>query len=138
MTPRAASRGLAAVAAAALAGNAAVHLLLAAPFDGNRGALVGQGTLFRIQAVADLLAAAAVLVLPLLMTSALAAVVALSGAGVLAVTTFVPLDGTAVGFPYLFEPAWYPLKVGALLLQLVAGAAAGLLALRSLPRLRTA
>lgn len=133
MTPPVSPRALAAVATASLAGNAAVHLALAGPFDGNPGGLLSQGMLFRIQAAADLLVGAAAVLLPRVPAAVAALVVALAGAGVLTGTTVVPLDGTPAGLPYLFEPSWYPLKTAALTLQLAAAAAAGLL----LVRLRT-
>jgi hypothetical protein len=70
-------------------------------------------------------------VLPRALTAAAAAIVAAGGAALLALTVLVPLDLSAVGLPVLFEPAWYPDKTAALVAQLVAVAAAGiLLALR--------
>ncbi|HEY8589116.1 MAG TPA: hypothetical protein VIL55_06160 [Naasia sp.] len=122
---------LAALAALGLAVSAYIHARLATPFDGNRGALLSQGDLFRIQAAVDCLAAVAILVLPRAVTVAAAAVVAAGGAALLYVTVLLPLDLTALGLPVLFEPAWYPDKTAALIAQLIAVAAAGiLLALR--------
>lgn len=126
--------GIAAVTAIALGVNVWVHLNLAVPFDGNRGALLGQGSLFRIESAADVLAAVAIVVLPRLTTAASAAIVAAGGAAVLVLTTFVPLDGTPLGLPLIFEPAWYPDKVLALVAQLVALAGAALVARRLLRR----
>jgi hypothetical protein len=64
-----------------------------------------------------------VLVLRTRWAAAAAGLVAAAGAGILALTTVVSLDGTRFGLPYLFEPSWYPAKTAALLAQLVALAA---------------
>ena len=124
MTPRAATLVLAATVALALGVSAAVHLALAVPFSVNRGALIDQGMLFRIQAALDALAAVAVAVLPGRTTAVAAGALAFGGAVILAVTAVMPLDGTALGLPYLYEPIWYPAKVTALVTQLVAALAA--------------
>jgi hypothetical protein len=50
--------------------------------------------------------------------------VAAGGAGILVLTSLIPLDGTALGLPYLFEPAWYPAKQTSLVLQVLAAALA--------------
>ncbi|BDZ44904.1 hypothetical protein [Naasia aerilata] len=134
MTRTASALLLAAVSAAGLVASAAVHLSLAATFDANPGTLLSQGALFRIQAGVDVVAALVLLILRTRWSAALAAVVAAGGAGILAVTTVLAVDGTRVGLPYLFEPGWYPAKTGAFVAQLVALAAAlGMLLLR--PRL---
>lgn len=131
MTRTAPTLILAAVTAAGLLISAATHLSLAGPFDGNPGALLSQGALFRIQAVVDALAAALLLLLRTRWSAALAALVAAGGAGILALTTVVAVDGTPLGLPYLFEPGWYPTKTGAFLAQVVAlVAAVGVLVVR--------
>ncbi len=112
------------VIAAALVLNAVIHLRLAGPFDANPGALLSQGALFRIQAVVNLIVALLVVVRPRAWTMFIAFIVAAGGAAVLTLTSVVPLDGTAVGLPYLFEPAWYPAKQTSLVLQLLAAALA--------------
>jgi hypothetical protein len=57
-------------------------------------------------------------------TALLAIAVAAGGAGILTLTSLVPLDGSLLGLPYLFEPAWYPAKQTSLVLQLLAAALA--------------
>ena len=113
-------RLLAVLIAVALVLNAWIHLRLAGPFDANPGALLSQGALFRIQAVADIAAALLVVLRPRPWTMLIALLAAAGGAAVLALTSVVPLDGTALGLPYLFEPGWYPAKQTSLVLQLLA------------------
>ena len=120
--------------AVALVVNAVIHLRLAAPFDAVAGTIVTQGDLFRIQAVANLVAIAVVLIARRRWADALALVIAAGGAALIIVTALVPLDLTAIGLPYLFEPAYYPDKTVALVAQLVAVAAAtALILLRRRP-----
>lgn len=128
MRTGAARYALAGVAALGLAVSAWIHAQLATPFDGNRGTLLSQGDLFRIQAAVDALAAVAVLVLPRALPAAGAAVVAAGGAALLVLTVFVPLDLTVLGLPVLFEPVWYPDKLIALVAQFPAVAGAAILA----------
>jgi hypothetical protein len=111
--------------AIALLLNAVIHVRLAGPFDANPGALLSQGALFRIQAVVNAVVAVLVVARPRPWTMLLALAVAAGGAAVLTITTLVPLDATALGLPYLFEPAWYPAKQTSLVLQLLAAAVAG-------------
>ncbi|MCU1438497.1 MAG: integral rane protein [Naasia sp.] len=118
---------IASTAALGLAVSAAIHARLALPFDGNRGAWLGQGDLFRIQAALDALAAVAIVVLPRLLPALAAALIAAAGTALLVFTVFLPLDLTAVGLPVLFEPVWYADKATALAAQLVAVAAAAVL-----------
>ncbi len=120
--------------ALALMLNAWIHLRLAGPFDANPGALLSQGGLFRIQAVIDIAAAIAVVVRPRPWTALLGFAVAAGGAAVLLLTSLIPLDGTGIGLPYLFEPAWYPAKQTSLVLQLLAAALAVGVMLRALRR----
>jgi hypothetical protein len=115
---------LAGVTAAGLIASAAIHFSLAPIFDANPGTLLSQGALFRIQSAVDVLAALLVLVLRSRWSGAFAALVAAGGAGILALTTAIAVDGSRFGLPYLFEPAWYPAKTAALVAQLVALAAA--------------
>lgn len=109
--------------AAALVVNAVIHLRLAGPFDGIAGALVSQGTLFRIQAAANL-AAAALLLTRTRWAVALAAIIAAGGLALVVITTLVPLDLTPIGLPFLFEPVWYADKVVSAVAQAVALVAA--------------
>jgi hypothetical protein len=95
--------------AAALVVTAVIHLQLApgyqqVPHDG-----IGQGTLFRLQAVASVAAALYVLVRGTRPAYLLAAVTALSALVAVVLTRYVPLP--AMGpFPSMYEPAWYPAK----------------------------
>lgn len=110
--------------AVALLVNAVIHFRLAAPFDAVAGTIVTQGDLFRIQAVANIVAIAVVVIARRRWADALALVIAAGGAALIVVTALVPLDLTAIGLPLLFEPAYYPDKTYALVAQLVAVAAA--------------
>ena len=110
--------------AVALIVNAVIHLRLAAPFDAVAGTLASQGDLFRIQAVANIVAIAVVVIARRRWADALALVIAAGGAALIVVTALVPLDLTTIGLPLLFEPAYYPDKTYALVAQLVAVAAA--------------
>ncbi|WP_439564049.1 hypothetical protein [Microcella sp.] len=121
--------------AAALVVNAVIHLRLAGPFDGIAGALVSQGTLFRIQAAANL-AAAALLLTRTRWAVALAAIIAAGGLALVVITTLVPLDLSPIGLPFLFEPVWYADKVVSAVAQavaLVAALSAAAAALRRRP-----
>lgn len=117
----------------ALAVNAFIHFTLAGPFDANPGALVSQGGLFRIQAVVDILAAILIIVRPRRWTGLIAAVVALGGLALILITVSVPLDLTAIGLPYLYEPSWYQDKVVSAVAQGLAVVGALVVALRSRP-----
>jgi hypothetical protein len=124
MSTRHPARLLAVAIAIALLLNAVIHFRLAGPFDANPGALLSQGALFRIQAVVNVGVAVLVIARPRPWTMLLGFAVAAGGAAVLTITSLVPLDGTLLGLPYLFEPAWYPAKQTSLVLQLLAAALA--------------
>jgi hypothetical protein len=134
MSNRHLPRVLTVVVAVALVLNAWIHFRLAGPFDANPGSLLSQGALFRIQGVVDVIAAILLVVRPRILTALFAGLVAAGGAGILVLTTLVPLDGTALGLPYLFEPGWYPAKQTSLLLQLLAAALVAVVLLRSARR----
>ncbi len=119
------------VTAAGLAVNALVHFNLAGPFDANVGTLLSQGALFRIQAVVDILAAALILFRPRRWTGLIAAVVALGGLALILITVNIPLDLTAIGLPYLFEPVWYQDKYVSAIVQAIAAVAAIAVAIRA-------
>ncbi|MHC5560699.1 hypothetical protein [Kocuria sp. U4B] len=95
--------------AAGLVLTAVIHLQLApgyqqVPHDG-----IGQGTLFRLQAVASLAAALYVLVRGTRPAYLNAAAVALSALAAVVLTRYVPLP--AIGpLPAMYEPVWYPAK----------------------------
>ncbi len=126
------------IAAVGLVVNAVIHVALAGPYDAITGTLLGQGDLFRIQAVISIVAAALLLVSlrvrRLAVFAALSAVaVAAAGLALVLVTALVPLDLTAVGLPYLFEPIWFVDKIVSALAQgiaLVAASATAALGLR--------
>ena len=103
--------------AVALLVNAYVHFLLATPFDAIVGSLVSQGALFRIQGVVNILAAVLILVVHRWWTGLVAAVIAAGGLALLVASVYVPLDLSAIGFPVIFEPVWYPDKVIAVVAQ---------------------
>lgn len=121
-------------AAGGLIVNAIVHLALAGVYDAIPGALLSQGALFRIQAVIGIVLAVLLLVsLWMRRFAALialaAAVVAGGGLALVVITAIVPLDLTALGLPYLFEPIWFPDKVITVVAQAVALVSAALAAL---------
>ncbi len=124
MSKRRLPRLAAVLIAVALLLNAWIHFRLAGPFDANPGALLSQGALFRIQAVVNVAVAILVVVRPRAWTALLAFAVAAGGAAILTLTSVLPVDGSLVGLPYLFEPAWYPAKQTSLVLQLLAAALA--------------
>lgn len=112
------------VTAIALVVNAVIHFRLAGPFDAITGTLVSQGTLFRLQAVVNVVVAAVLLIARTRWAAALAAVVAVGGLALVVITTLIPLDLTTLGLPFLFEPIWYADKVVSAVAQAVAFAAA--------------
>ncbi len=121
------------IAAVGLVVNAVIHLMLAGPYDANTGALIGQGDLFRIQAAVNVLVA--VMLLATLrwhrwavVAAITAAVVAAGGLALVVITALVPLDLTAIGLPYLFEPIWFGDKIISAVAQGIALVAAGLAA----------
>ncbi|WP_341954086.1 hypothetical protein [Salinibacterium sp. TMP30] len=103
--------------ALALLVNAYVHFLLATPFDAIVGSLVSQGDLFRIQGVVNILAAVLILAVYRWWTELVAAVIAAGGLALLVASVYVPLDLSAIGFPVIYEPVWYPDKVIAVVAQ---------------------
>jgi hypothetical protein len=107
-----ASLGLAVVAAAGLAYDAYVHLHLAGGYDAV-GETITQGALFRVEAVAALLAAVAVLAFDRRLVWAAAGMTGL--AGVAAVLLYRYVDVGAIGpIPNMYEPAWYAEKLQSL------------------------
>ncbi|MGV8857785.1 hypothetical protein [Rhodoglobus sp.] len=103
--------------ALALLVNAYVHFVLASPFDAIVGSLVSQGALFRIQGVVNILAAVLILVVYRWWTGLVVAVIAAGGLALLVASVYVPLDLSAIGFPVIYEPVWYPDKVIAVVAQ---------------------
>jgi hypothetical protein len=106
------SLALAVVAAAGLAYDAKVHLHLAGGYDAI-GDAVTQGALFRVEAVAALLAALVVLVSDRRLAWAAAGLT--GAAGVAAVLLYRYVDVGAIGpIPNMYEPAWYAEKLHSL------------------------
>jgi hypothetical protein len=131
--PGLATRGIALVAAAGLAVDAVVHLRLAPDYQLAAPAGIGQGNLFRIAAVAAILAALWVLVRPSRLSFAVAFLVA-AGA-LVAVVLYRYVDVPAIGpIPSMYEPIWFPEKT----LSAIAEAVAAVAALVGLARTRTA
>ncbi len=97
------------VAAGGLVVDAVVHLSLAAEYDANRGSLVSQGELFRLQAAAALAAALVVLVGRGRFAWLTGGVVA--GPALAAVLFYRYLDPGALGpLPDMYEPFWFARK----------------------------
>ena len=116
------SLALAVVAAAGLAYDAKVHLHLAGGYDAI-GDTITQGALFRVEAVAALLAAVLVLVVDHRLAWATAAMTGL--AGVAAVLLYRYVDIGAIGpIPNMYEPAWYPEKLHSLYAEIAVTLAA--------------
>ncbi len=98
--------GLRLVTAAALVVDAVVHLRLAGGYQLAAPGGIGMGNLFRIEAVAALVIALAVLVVGSRLTYAAAFVVALSA--VVAVVLYRYVDIPAFGpLPAMYEPVWF-------------------------------
>ncbi|MFI1302582.1 hypothetical protein [Streptomyces sioyaensis] len=113
------ARGIARVlAAAGLAVDAAVHARLAAQYDAVT-ATIGQGTLFRVEAVLAALAALLVLVWRRPAADLFAWLVATGGLALLLLYTYVDV-GTLGPVPNMYEPAWIRDKKIAALAQAVA------------------
>ena len=125
------SLALAVVTAAGLAYDAKVHLHLAGGYDAI-GDTITQGALFRVEAVAALLAAVLVLVVDHRLAWATAAMTGL--AGVAAVLLYRYVDVGAIGpIPNMYEPAWYPEKLYSLYAEIavaLAASAGGIRAMR--------
>ena len=121
------------IAAAGLVVNAVIHLSLAGPYDAITGTVIGQGDLFRIQAMANI-ALAALLLVGLkyrgwaVIVALAAAAVAAGGLSLVVITALVPLDLTPLGLPYLFEPIWFADKVVSAVAQGIALVAACVIA----------
>lgn len=121
-SPRGMDLGLRAAAAAGLLGSAYIHLHLA-PGYSLIGEQITEGTLFRAQAVAAVLAAMA-LVARRTRLSWLPTVLVAAGS-LVALVGSVYVDVPAVGpFPPVYEPIWYAEKVMAVLSVAVALVAA--------------
>jgi hypothetical protein len=116
--------GLVLVAAAGLAIDAFVHFDLASTFDPVKSSTLSEGDLFRAEAVAATIAAAAVLLRPRRYTAAIAFVVAAAGTAAVLVYQYVDI-GAFGPFPDMYDPVWSTEKA----LSAVAEALAALAAL---------
>ena len=110
------------VAAAGLAVDAYVHLKLAHRYDPITSSVISQGTLFRIEAVAAIVAIALVLLWRRRAGDAFAWLTA--AAGFAAILLYRYANPGALGpLPNMYEPIWYADKVWALIGQAAAVAA---------------
>jgi hypothetical protein len=111
--------GLVGVIVAGLGIDAYTHLHLADIYAGVRTSTVSQATLFRLEAVAALLAAVAVAVRTNRWTAAVVAAVAGGGAFALLLYRFVSV-GKLGPLPDMSEPFWYTTKSLSLTGELIA------------------
>ena len=118
-------RTLVVVTVVGLAVDAYVHWSLASTYDAVRGT-VSQGQLFRVEAVAAVVAALLVLLRPGRLTAGIAAVVAGGGLAALLVYRYVDV-GHLGPFPDMYEPLWYAKKSWTAIAQAAATVAALLL-----------
>jgi hypothetical protein len=95
--------------AAALVVDAYVHLRLASAYDPVRAA-ISQGTLFRLESAAALLAALIVLATGARLAYLFAFLVAVSALGAVLLYRYVDI-GQLGPLPNMYEPAWYGQKV---------------------------
>lgn len=115
--------GLALIIAAGLAIDAFVHFDLASTFDPVKTSTLSEGDLFRAEAVAAVIAAAAVLLRPRRYTAAIAFMVA--AAGTAAVLVYQYVDVGAFGpFPDMYDPLWYTEKTTSAIAEGIAALAA--------------
>jgi hypothetical protein len=131
MNPRALSPAqwaLAAVVVVGLAIDAFVHLDLADAFAGVKTSTLSQADLFRVEAVASIVAAVALLVRPRRYTAAFAFLVA--AAGTVAVVLYRYVDVGKIGpIPDMYDPFWLPTEKWVSLIGEVAATIAGLVLL---------
>jgi hypothetical protein len=96
------------IAFVGLAIDAYVHFDLASGFDANT-ATISEGTLFRIEASAAVVAAVLVVAVRRWITDVFAFLVAATGFAVLMIYRYVDI-GAFGPFPGLYEPIWYTKK----------------------------
>ncbi len=110
------------LAAGALAVSAYLHVDLAQGY-GLIGEQVSVGDLFLAQAAVAGVVALALLMRPVRLTWALAALVGFGSLAALVLTVYVAVP--AIGpFPRIYEPAWFPEKTASAVAAALAGAAA--------------
>jgi hypothetical protein len=104
--------GLRVLTATALVVDAVIHLQLARVYNLAAPGGIGEGTLFRLESVAALLAAALVLAYGSRTAYALAFVIAASATAAALLSRYV--DVPALGpIPAMYEPVWFTKKVAA-------------------------
>jgi hypothetical protein len=115
------------ITAAGLAVDAYVHFDLASQFDGNKGSgFISQGLLFRVEAVAAILAALLVLASSRRSLHVPALVVTVGGVAVVLLYRYV--DVGAIGpVPDMYDPTWYTEKTVSVVAELVAALSAAAL-----------
>ena len=124
-------RALRAAIAAGLGVDAVIHLQLAAQYQLAAPGGLGQGTLFRIQATAALLAAGWVLLRGSRLAVLSAAAIAASA--LVAVLLYRYVDVPALGpLPSMYEPLWFPQKTATTVAEAVAVLAAVIEAMRGM------
>ncbi|MEV5758326.1 hypothetical protein ACIQHU_06320 [Streptomyces tendae] len=110
------------LAAAGLAVDAYLHAHLADRYDAIASSVVGQGTLFRLEAALAALAALLVLVWRRLPGDLFAALMAVGGLALLLVYRYVDV-GELGPIPDMYEPVWYGEKEATAVAQAVAALA---------------
>ena len=114
---------LRAIVAAGLLVDAYIHFDLASQYDPITSGTISQGNLFRVEAVAALLAAVLVVAVRRRATDLLALSVA--AGGVVAVLLYRYVDVGPIGpLPSMYEPIWYAEKSISLVAESVAAVAA--------------
>jgi hypothetical protein len=114
---------LRAIVALGLLVDAYIHADLASQYDPVTSATISQGDLFRIEAVAALLAA--VLVVALLRRATDLFALSVAAGGVIAVLLYRYVEVGPIGpLPSMYEPVWYAEKTLSLVAGSVAAAAA--------------
>jgi hypothetical protein len=118
--------------AAGLLVDAYLHLHLASQYDPVKTSSLSQGDLFRVEAVAALLAGGLVLALRRRLGDLAALAVAAGGVAVVLLYRYV--DVGAIGpIPPMYEPVWYGEKSLSLVVEAVAAVAAAILLARQVP-----
>jgi hypothetical protein len=111
------------LAAVGLVVDAVIHLRLAGQYDPVTSGTISQGGLFRLEAVAAILAAVLMVAMRRRATDLFALSVA--AGGVVAVLLYRYVEVGAIGpIPSMYEPIWYAEKTLSLAAQVVAAAAA--------------
>jgi len=117
---------LAVVAAAGLAVDAYIHFDLAGNYDPIKTSTISQGTLFRIEAVAAVIAGVLVLVRQNRWTAGFAFLVAAAGTAAILVYRYVDV-GKIGPLPNMYEPVWYAEKTRCVYAMVVAALASAAL-----------